>query len=99
MFGFTIPEIGVIFLACALGVALSIAIPILRKALGLGGESDSLGASGGLWAVLRPYVIFAVLSLAVALVIVFTTELKYPKAGFVAGYLFDSTLQKITGKP
>lgn len=93
---------------CALGVILSIIIPVLFKAVkqqfNLGGPAE-LGSLGlffrAIWQVIRPYVILGLFSLAVALLIVaFSGEiLRTWQAALIAGYLWDSTLQKITGKP
>ena len=94
--------------ACALGVVLSIIIPVLFKAVrqqfNLGGPAE-LGGFGllvrAIWQVIKPYAILGAFSLAVALLIVaFLGEtLKTWQAALIAGYLWDSTLQKITGKP
>ncbi|MEW6659563.1 MAG: hypothetical protein AB1424_12960 [Thermodesulfobacteriota bacterium] len=96
------------YAVCASGVVLSIIIPVLSKAVrrqfDLGGAAE-LGGFGiiirAIWQVIRPYIILGLFSLAVALLIVaFSGEtLKTWQAALIAGYLWDSTLQKIMGKP
>lgn len=97
-----------IYIPCACGVILSIIIPVfakaVRKQFNIGGPAE-LGGFGllirSIWQQTRPYIILGTFSLAVALLIVaFLGEtLKTWQAALIAGYLWDSTLQKITGKP
>lgn len=96
------------YMACAGGVILSIVVPVLAKAVrqqfNTGGPAQ-LGGVGvfvrAVWQWLRPYIILGAFSLAVALLIVtFSGELlRTWQAALIAGYLWDSTLQKITGAP
>jgi hypothetical protein len=96
------------YLACASGVILSIVIPVLAKAVrqqfNVGGPVE-LGGLGvlirSIWQRARPYAILGVFSLGVALLLVsfLGDTLKTWQAALIAGYLWDSTLQKITGKP
>jgi hypothetical protein len=53
-----------------------------------------------MWPVLRPYVVVGVFSLAVSVLIVafLGDKLKTWESALIAGYVWDSTLQKITGK-
>jgi len=85
----------VIFLAVAAGVAVSVILPIIRPLLPkpLGPENR-----GEVWEIIKPYLITAIFSLIVALVLVafLGDTIKTPGAGFLAGYTADSTLQKIT---
>jgi hypothetical protein len=84
-----------LYLACAAGVAVSVLLPIIRpllpKPLGPADKSD-------IWDIVRPYLITAIFSLIVALVLVaFLGEtIETWQAAFLAGYTADSTLQKIT---
>lgn len=96
------------YLYCAAGVALSILIPVLSKSVR---ESLELGSAATLgrttrifrmiWKTTRPYIALSALSLAVAAVIVAVAgdALHDARAALVAGYLWDSTLQKVTGRP
>lgn len=96
------------YLWCAAGVALSILIPVLARAVRSSFDLGSPAARGRtarilglMWRVMRPYVALAALSLTVAAVIVamFGEALGDPGAALIAGYAWDSTLQKIAGKP
>ena len=90
-----------IYLSVALGVIISIVLPILREMLPKPvattlTRNESRGARA--WKVMRPYVITGIFSLLVAVVIVaFLGETidTWQKA-FLAGYTADSTLQKLT---
>jgi hypothetical protein len=96
------------YLCCGAGVALSILIPVLSKSVR---ESFELGSPAGLgrgprvlrmiWRAARPYLALSFLSLAVAAVIVAIAgeALRDPRTALVTGYLWDSTLQKVTGRP
>ena len=100
-------------LACASGVVLSILIPVLAKTVRSDFPSPPDKRLHGftplglfallrpLWPALRPYAILAVFSLAVSLLIVtlLGDKLATWRVALIAGYLWDSTLQKITGKP
>lgn len=97
-----------VYIACAGGVVLSIAIPVLAKAVrqqfNVGGPAELGGILllvRTIWQRLRPYAILAAFSLAVSLLIVaFLGEnLRTWQLALLAGYAWDSTLQKIVGKP
>jgi hypothetical protein len=60
-----------------------------------------IAAIRGLWPLFRPYAILCVFSLLVAIVIVAFLQEKLVtwQSAFLAGYVWDATLQKIAGKP
>lgn len=95
------------YTACAAGVILSILIPVLAEAvrqLFNTGEPAGIGRMRLLrliWRRSRPYAVLGVFSLAVALLIVafLGDALKTWQSALIGGYLWDSTLQKIAGKP
>jgi len=96
------------YIACAGGIVLSIIIPVLAKAVreqfNTGGTAELSGLNiiaRAIWRIVRPYVVLGVFSLAVALLIIaFTGEtLRTWQTALIAGYLWDSTLQKIAGRP
>ncbi len=82
-----------------LGVVISIIIPAARKATG-NGQGIS-GAGQRLLDFIRPYTPWAILSVAVAIALMFLLEkeISTQVAAFVAGYSWDSTVQKFSGKP
>jgi hypothetical protein len=114
---------------CAVGVILSIIIPVLSKVVkeaikewdrsgpppGLHALPQPKGITGIIprafgaiargiriiWPTIRPYVIIGAFSLAVAMVIIafIGDKLGTWQEALIAGYLWDSTIQKITGKP
>jgi hypothetical protein len=97
-----------LYLYVALGVAVSVLLPIIRQYLpkpefrGGGGPPTFLGQLGEklreFWDKSRPYIVTAIFSLIVALVIVafLGDTIKTWQSAFLAGYTADSTLQKIT---
>lgn len=97
-----------VYIACAGGVVLSIAIPVLAKAVqkqfNVGGPAELGGVRllmHAIWQQLRPYAILTAFSLTVALLVVaFMGEsLRTWQLALLAGYAWDSTLQKVVGKP
>jgi hypothetical protein len=99
---------GHVYIACAAGVVLSVIIPILAKAVrqqfDVGGPADVSGIGlfwRAVWQSSRRYIVLGSFSLAVALLIVALVgdTLKTWQTALVAGYLWDSTLQKIVGRP
>jgi len=87
----------VLFLCVLLGVVVSIVIPAARKATTVPlVEGDWIGS---FWGTVKPYVPWAILALTVSIAIVFLMTLTDIRAAFVAGYAWDSTLQKASGKP
>ena len=93
------------YLSCALGIALSIVIPVLSSAVK---KQASIGQAANVSIVgsflvlvaraMKPYALLAAFSLATAVVIVaFAADsLDTWRSALIAGYLYDSTLQKIT---
>jgi hypothetical protein len=84
----------------ALGVAASVLIPVLRAAVPRPSSVETLGLRSRVGVALRPYVALAVLSLIVALVVAAAAAaagkpLDTWYAAFLAGYVSDSTLQKL----
>jgi hypothetical protein len=93
-------------LLCALGVLISILIPVVRKAAGIGAGAEVAGESpfATLWELIRPYALYAFLSLLVSIVLIAFSIAGGQRAfqwweAFLLGYAWDSTLQKVTGKP
>jgi len=96
------------YFACAGGVVLSVIIPVLSKSVQQQFATGEPAAVGGalrllrlIWRHTRRYWALALLSLAVAALIalVMGDTLSTVKAAVMAGYLWDSTLQKISGRP
>ena len=84
-----------------IGIVISILIPAFRKARGTGGVRGLPAWLTAIWNAIMPYRYAAALSLAVSIFIMFVAEKEIGTqvAAFVAGYSWDSTLQKFTGKP
>ena len=97
-----------LYLYVALGVVVSVLLPVIRQYLprpefrGGGGPPTFMERLGekisDFWEKSRPYVVTAIFSLIVALVIVafLGDTIKTWQSAFLAGYTADSTLQKIT---
>jgi hypothetical protein len=89
------------YLFCALGIVLSVLIPLLRQVL----PKPSGGAAGfdtffpRAWRIAKPYLALGVFSLLVAILIVAVAgkTLSTPGIAILAGYAWDSTLQKLKG--
>jgi hypothetical protein len=82
---------------CVLGILISILLPILRGLLpkpAVQGASDSLST---FWTYAKPYVVVGLFSLLTGfLIVAFTWGTLYDwRAALLAGYAWDSTLQKI----
>jgi hypothetical protein len=94
----TIGAFGYVFL----GVLLSIFIPILRQLAALPAGAKGPGQPNWFeraWPVAKPYVVMAVLSLALSVVTVAigksqSMAMQYWYQAFLLGYFFDSTIQK-----
>jgi hypothetical protein len=91
-----------IYVTCALGIVISVLLPILRQSLprpttAVAPESFL----GDLWKVARPYLALGLVSLLGAFLIVafLGDSLMDWRAALVAGYAWDSTLQKIGTTP
>jgi hypothetical protein len=83
------------FAFAALGVVASVMLPVLRAAL-----PAPPTLAGGWWQVARPYVALAFFSLLVSLLVLAAAEaadkpLRAWWEALLAGYVSDSTLQKL----
>lgn len=91
------------YLACAAGVLLSALIPSLAATVrqyfsaGTPAALEQLALAKLLWHATRPYIILAAFSLAVSVLIIafLGNQLATWQSALIAGYLWDSTLQKI----
>ena len=82
-----------LYLFTALGIAISIMLPILRRLLPKGAPAGV----EGVWDKMKRYVLVGVFSLLTALLIVaFVGDaLQDWRVAILAGYAWDSTLQKV----
>jgi hypothetical protein len=91
------------YLICALGIVVSIILPILRQSLPRPANASERGEAESflirIWHAAKPYLIVGVFSLITALLIVALggDTFKDWKLAFLAGYAWDSTLQKARG--
>lgn len=89
------------YLFVVLGVAISVILPILRRALPRqkGGVAGLGGIVPRIWQIARPYLVVGVFSLIVGLLIVALAgeTLGDWRTALLAGYASDSTLQKLRG--
>ena len=90
-----------IYLTCALGVFMSVILPVIRQwiikpkpELAMEGATSSLAP---IWKATRPYFATGLFSLIVALLLIafLQDQLTDWRAALLAGYAFDSTLQKL----
>jgi hypothetical protein len=84
-----------IYFSVALGVAISVVLPLIRALLPKPPEALR---GRTFWEIARPYVQTGIFSLLVA-VLVFAAsgdQLSTWQTALLAGYLWDSTLQKLT---
>lgn len=92
---------------CIVGIALSIILPILRSMLPkppkppvFDAQGNPIGgaAASGAWSTIKPYVIVGLFSAATAILIVAFAgdNLKTWGSALLAGYAWDSTLQRIS---
>lgn len=91
----------IIYLATALGVAISIILPILRQLIPTPPGFTGKAAGKIIWKISRPYLLIGLISLIIALLLVAylgSTVLTDWQAGLLAGYTADATLQKISKK-
>lgn len=84
-----------------MGVIISVILPIIRKMIP-GQKGGPAGVGGFLtrfWPIAKPYVLLGVFSLLVSLLIVafIGDTLTDWRVALIAGYAWDSTLQKIKG--
>ena len=84
-----------IYFWCALGVAISVVLPIIRKNLPTAGKVSTQST----WDVAKPIVMVGLFSLITALLLVafLKDQLQDWRAALLAGYAWDSTLQKLKG--
>ncbi len=84
-----------IYLSVALGVAISVLLPVIRAMLPKPPSAQEVGST---WAAIRPYVATGIFSLIVAVLVVaiLGDQLNTWRAALLAGYTSDSTLQKFT---
>jgi hypothetical protein len=100
--GLVMTEYWDIYLWVALGVVISVVLPILRELIPKPSGGVTAGVSGflpRLWAAAKPYLALMLFSLIVALLIVamIQDQLGDWRAALLAGYTADSTLQKVRG--
>lgn len=86
-----------VFLMTTLGVIISIVLPILRAQLP---GSNAQRVALGFWDVVKPYVVIGLFSIiASILVLAFINDPNIDLRGaLLAGYAWDSTIQKIVEK-
>ena len=96
-FGTDVMSFVLTYLSVALGIAISVILPILREYLPKPKrERDGRAA----WFIAKPYLVLGVFSLIVGLLIVAAggEALEDWKVAFIAGYAWDSTLQKLSSR-
>ncbi|MFD1872102.1 hypothetical protein [Hymenobacter bucti] len=96
-------SLATIYFATVGGVFVSVVLPLIRPLLPKPAVEAGLMAGPTFWEIARPYIATGLFSLIVALLLVasaYNTEhpFGYWYEAFVAGYLADSTLQKISTK-
>ncbi len=86
-----------IYAFCVLGILVSILLPIVKTMLPAGAAAQSLTWSDR-WQQAKPFMAIGIFSLLTALLIIAFTwgTLKDWRAALLAGYAWDSTLQKVT---
>ena len=84
-----------IYFSVAAGVAISVILPLIKALLPVAG-TRALGRQ--VWPRIRPYVATGIFSLLVAVLVVAAMgdKLTSWSAALIAGYTWDSTLQKLT---
>jgi len=88
------------YLCCVLGIIFSVIIPIAVQALQEVKRAESTqGNFNIIWEVAKPYLRIGIASIIIGVVIyIFLADtLKDPRIAFIAGYTWDSTLQKAKG--
>jgi len=87
------------FLFCALGIVISVILPILRQALPApkGGTAGVMAILPRLWEKAKPYVALCIFSLLTSLLLLaFAGDtIKDWRVALLVGYAWDSTLQKL----
>jgi len=84
-----------IYISVALGVAISVILPLIRALLP---KPPSVLNKKPFWEVARPYIATGLFSLITAALVVAAmgTQLDTWQTALLAGYMWDSTLQKAT---
>jgi hypothetical protein len=85
----------IIYLSVAAGIVISVLLPLIRSLL----PKPPKALAGGLtWKTARPYIVTGVFALVAAVIVVATMgdQLKSWSAALLAGYAWDSTLQKLS---
>lgn len=89
---------------CVLGIVISVILPILRQALPKPAAMGAVAGAGGgrlaeIWHIAWPYLALGLFSALSALLVVAGAgdSLKDYRAALLAGYAWDSTLQKLKG--
>ena len=87
------------YLFCSLGVALSVVVPILRRAIPRpeGTTAGAADAVARVWRIARPYIALGAFSLATGLLLVAMIAPAQAdwRVALLTGYAWDSTLQKL----
>ena len=80
------------YLLITLGIFISMVIPIIMKIIGSDERSLSV-----IWKIIKPYLLIAILSFLVGIIIyaLVGNTISDWKAAILAGYAWDSTLQKV----
>jgi len=84
-----------VYMFSVFGILISIALPILRESI----PGGKLRGFAELWEIIKPYLVIGLFSLLTALLVVAFTQgtLTDWKAALLAGYAWDSTIQKLKG--
>jgi hypothetical protein len=85
------------FLWLFIGIVMSVLVPVVVRWLRPQGAGlEAMSAGRRLLAIATPYIKVAVASAVLALLFVFVYDFESSRLAFLAGYAWDSTLQKIT---
>ena len=86
-----------IYYTCVLGIVISVILPILRALLPKPPTERTKRGLSDMWEAARPYLVLGAFSLVGAVLIVAASgeSLKDWRAALLAGYAWDSTLQKL----
>ena len=85
------------YLWCVAGIIISIVLPILKAMLP---KPPAAAAAASLWETVKPFVVVGLFSaLAAILIIAFAGNNLDWKSALLAGYAWDSTLQRIRERP
>jgi len=92
-----------IYIYCVVGIITSLLLPIVAAAVRTYFPAPKAGPAGiadaarSMWSIIKPYSILGLFSCLTAILIVFAMgdRLSSIQAALLAGYAWDSTLQKI----